>query len=109
MVSLVNGCTFRFTSFYGNPNQAYRFHSWNLLQILYRECNESWLCCGDFNEVLDINEVCSFRTRLISQIEARLDRGFGNLSLIQHWGGFLPIIWCLKFLIIYLSLLRLMK
>ncbi|CAN6685673.1 unnamed protein product [Malus baccata var. baccata] len=65
---------------------------------LSRERNKPWLCCGDFNKVLNNNEMQSVKLRSSLQIEdfrrairkvaanvkTRLDRGFGNLALIQH-------------------------
>jgi hypothetical protein len=46
----------RFTSFYGDPVQARRKRSWELLQYLRREFDKPWLCCEDFNEILHASE-----------------------------------------------------
>ncbi|KAI5338017.1 hypothetical protein L3X38_017288 [Prunus dulcis] len=89
-----------------------------------------WMCCGDFNEIMSVDEKSGLRLRSVksglrlrsvSQIEdfqraiddcnllsfdfmdhfftwtnnrknytkvqARLDRGFGNLALLQQWGN----------------------
>lgn len=86
------------------------------------EVQRPWLCCGDFNEVLDLREKVGGACKPMWQIEnfrrvvedcglfqfcfssfeftwdnrrsgdanikERIDRGFGNLPLIQQWGGF---------------------
>ncbi|CAB4304064.1 unnamed protein product [Prunus armeniaca] len=115
--------TFRVTGFYGHPDQTQRHHSWELLWNLGRVGLGPWLCCGDFNEVMECNEksgsrlrrdvqmedfkqaitdCCLFQFEFIgypftwsnkrkdtAHVEARLDRGFGNLALLQHWGNFM--------------------
>ncbi|KAL0350238.1 UNVERIFIED_CONTAM: hypothetical protein Sradi_4173000 [Sesamum radiatum] len=42
----------RFTGFYGNPDVSKRKKSWMQLVRLSQDRNLSWLCLGDFNEVL---------------------------------------------------------
>ena len=43
----------RFTGFYGNPDSTQRFHGWNLIRQLSHMSALSWLCMGDFNEILN--------------------------------------------------------
>ncbi|KAF7825238.1 ribonuclease H [Senna tora] len=44
--------TWRFTGFYGFPDEAYKKLSWKLLQDLNNASNLPWLCSGDFNEII---------------------------------------------------------
>ncbi|CAL8151990.1 unnamed protein product [Prunus armeniaca] len=121
-VTMNTSVTFRVTGFYGHPDQTQRHHSWKLLRRLGRVDLGPWLCCGDFNEVMECNEKSGSRLRRDAQmedfkmaitdcclfqfeftgypytwsnkrkdtahVEACLDRGFGNLALLQHWGNF---------------------
>ncbi|XP_012847426.1 PREDICTED: uncharacterized protein LOC105967373 [Erythranthe guttata] len=48
--------TWRFTGFYGNPNETLRHQSWNLLRKLSELSNKAWLCAGDFNAMLSNSE-----------------------------------------------------
>ena len=45
-----------FTRFYGDPNPFHGIHSWNLLRRICEFHIGPWLCGGDFNEVLNIEE-----------------------------------------------------
>jgi hypothetical protein len=45
--------TWQLTCFYGNSNVALRGESWKLLTYLSRITSLSWLCVGDFNEILN--------------------------------------------------------
>ncbi|XP_074278676.1 uncharacterized protein LOC141602272 [Silene latifolia] len=47
----------RLTGFYGWPLVQDRYLSWQLLRILAEEDHSSWLCIGDFNEILFANEM----------------------------------------------------
>lgn len=44
------------TGFYGHPNSAKRGETWHLLRALNPTQNVPWLCVGDFNEIININE-----------------------------------------------------
>lgn len=44
--------SWRFTGFYGNPEDDKKALSWNLLSILKNQSDLPWLCAGDFNEIL---------------------------------------------------------
>lgn len=37
---------------YGWPDTAQRDQTWQLLRALRNMVNDSWLCCGDFNEIM---------------------------------------------------------
>jgi hypothetical protein len=46
----------KFTGFYGNPNNAKRSESWDLLRLLKSFQPTAWLCAGDFNEIIEQKE-----------------------------------------------------
>ena len=45
-----------FTGFYGLPETRKRGESWKLLENLSRRSNLSWVCMGDFNEIMYAKE-----------------------------------------------------
>ena len=45
-----------FTGFYGEPETASREHSWNLLKDLSHRHSLPWICLGDFNEIVRLEE-----------------------------------------------------
>ena len=51
-----NTAVWRFTGFYGHPDQAQRKHYWTLLRRLAGMYDLPWLCMGDFNAVLSDDE-----------------------------------------------------
>ena len=46
----------RFTGFYGDPETANREHSWSLLRDLSQQLALPWICMGDFNEIIRLEE-----------------------------------------------------
>ena len=46
----------RFTGFYGQSLTHRRHESWTLLRQLYEQTNLPWICAGDFNEILSLDE-----------------------------------------------------
>ena len=46
----------QFIEFYGKSKTKKRFESWDLLRSLDRTFQISWLCVGDFNELIRSNE-----------------------------------------------------
>ena len=46
----------RLTGFYGWPDEMMKHKSWQLLKHLHTRHSIPWLCCGDFNEILNSNE-----------------------------------------------------
>ena len=45
-----------FTGFYGQSLTHRRHESWALLKQLYQQLDLSWICIGDFNEILSLAE-----------------------------------------------------
>ncbi|CAA0810691.1 Unknown protein [Striga hermonthica] len=59
----------QFTGFYGQPKAVNRHHMWNLIRRLKPLSNLPWLCGGDFNETLLLEERCggAFRNQAYSR------------------------------------------
>ncbi|KAL5542394.1 hypothetical protein UlMin_010104 [Ulmus minor] len=103
----------RFSGIYGDPNPNQRKNTWELIQRLCLVDHGPWLCCGDFNEILDASEklggrekpqcgIDNFRRSIDlchlidlgfegddcftwsnGQVFERLDRFFGNHSWLE--------------------------
>ena len=56
-IGVSNGSNmWRFTRFYGSPEVSQREKSWDKLRHLKNLSSLSWLCAGDFNEILGNDE-----------------------------------------------------
>ena len=64
-----NGFSWRYTGFYGYPETHLREESWKLISFLNSQYCLSWFCCGDFNEILSMNEKAGGAQRSQRQIE----------------------------------------
>ncbi|KAL5541995.1 hypothetical protein UlMin_009705 [Ulmus minor] len=103
----------RFSGIYGDPNPNQRKNTWELIQRLCLVDHGPWICCGDFNEILDALEkfggrgkpqcgIDNFRRSIDlchlndlgfegddcftwsnGQVFERLDRFFGNHSWLE--------------------------
>ncbi|XP_073355407.1 uncharacterized protein [Aegilops tauschii subsp. strangulata] len=51
-----DGFKWRFTGIYGEPKMEKKVKTWRLLRNLKNQNDKSWLCAGDFNEVLHVWE-----------------------------------------------------
>ena len=51
-----SGFKWRITGFYGNPETHRRKESWDLLRSLSQKYQLPWLCFGDFNEIVSVEE-----------------------------------------------------
>ncbi|KAL0447807.1 UNVERIFIED_CONTAM: hypothetical protein Slati_1908600 [Sesamum latifolium] len=52
IVSEIGEAGWRFTGIYGQPDAARRGETWQLLKHLSRLSSRSWVCAGDFNEIM---------------------------------------------------------
>jgi hypothetical protein len=52
----INDVPWKFIGFYGHPVPAKRHITWSLLQILAQFNPLSWVCIGDFYEILTSSE-----------------------------------------------------
>ncbi|VVA28247.1 PREDICTED: reverse mRNAase [Prunus dulcis] len=59
----------RVTGLYDHPDSDQHRHSWELLRHLSCITTASWLCCGDFNEVLSVDEKSGNKPPSKSHIE----------------------------------------
>ena len=51
-----SGLKWRIIGFYGQPEAHKRKESWDQLKALNRKFQLPWICFGDFNEILSMNE-----------------------------------------------------
>jgi exonuclease III len=58
----------KFTGFYGHPDTSKRRESWSLLKYLHQLSPSSWLCAGDFNEILEETEKWGGRRKALRQM-----------------------------------------
>uniref|UniRef100_C6JRM0 Uncharacterized protein n=1 Tax=Sorghum bicolor TaxID=4558 RepID=C6JRM0_SORBI len=63
----------RLTGFYGEPRWERRRESWYLLRFLRAQSSDPWLCLGDFNEVLAMEEQMGANEREMWQVTAFQD------------------------------------
>ena len=54
----------RFSGIYGDPNPTQRKNTWDLMQSLCFVDDSPWICCGDFNEILDKSEKFGGREKM---------------------------------------------
>ncbi|KAL0318239.1 UNVERIFIED_CONTAM: hypothetical protein Scaly_2851700 [Sesamum calycinum] len=59
----------RFTGMYGEPDTCKRDSTWRLLSHLHSQSARSWLCAGDFNEILDQSEKLGGPPRPVWQLQ----------------------------------------
>jgi hypothetical protein len=64
------GVHWRLTGFYGHPERALRYHSWNLLRHLCQSQVSPWLVLGDFNEIMQLEEKWGGQDRSVAQMTA---------------------------------------
>jgi hypothetical protein len=59
----------KFTGFYGHPDAVKRHEAWDLLRKLRRFQPIPWICIGDFNEVVGMDEKMGGSVRSENQIK----------------------------------------
>ena len=69
LISSTDILPWRFSNIYGDPNPNQRRNTWDLLQRLCFMDTGPWLCCGDFNEILDNSEKLGGREKSQSSID----------------------------------------
>lgn len=63
-----NGSYWRCIRIYGHPESDQKKHTWTLLRRLATLSSLSWLCFGDFNEVLNLNEKIRGREKMANMV-----------------------------------------
>ena len=63
------GFKWQITGFYGHPETHRRKESWNLLRDLNRRYKMPWMCFGDFNEIVSMEEKKGGAVRSQRQME----------------------------------------
>ena len=63
-----NGSLWRCTRIYGHPETDQKQHTWTLLRRLAKLFSLLWLCLGDFNEILKLDEKTGKNDRRVSSI-----------------------------------------
>ncbi|KAF5464321.1 hypothetical protein F2P56_014405 [Juglans regia] len=67
----ISGVSWHLSAIYGHPEVNLRRDTWDLLHLLKDRFDGPWLCCGDFNKILERSEKFGGRERPASQM-----RGF---------------------------------
>lgn len=62
------GSLWRCTGIYGHPETDQKQQTWTLLRRLVGLFSLPWLCFGDFNEILQLNEKTGKNNRRVSSI-----------------------------------------
>ena len=65
-----NGFKWRVTGFYGHLDTHKRYESWNFLAFLHNQFQLLWLCFGDFNKILFMEEKFGGVTRSQQQMSS---------------------------------------
>ncbi|KAK1652758.1 hypothetical protein QYE76_070563 [Lolium multiflorum] len=58
----------RLTTWYGEANRSMRFKTWDMMRYLKADCDLPWVSIGDFNEVLQREELMGPNDREMSRI-----------------------------------------
>ena len=86
IVNFENGSFWRCTGVYGHPEAEQKHNTWTLLRRLASLSPLPWLCFGDFNEILLLNEKTGRNNRCVSAVNnfraAVRDCGLSDLGCI---------------------------
>lgn len=83
----------RFTGFYGKPETTNRENSWSLLRSLCQRSSLPWVCLGDFNEILLVEEKQGWLDRPEKQMQGFRDALDDCQLKDLGFSGF-PFTWC---------------
>ncbi|KAF4403071.1 hypothetical protein G4B88_027842 [Cannabis sativa] len=81
------------TCFYGHPDATQRKFSWELLRNIKEEVHGSWLCIGDFDEVVSLSEKVGGRIRRDVAMED-FRKVIDDCSLIDFCSSKTDLTWC---------------
>ena len=92
--AILEGGSWRFIGFHGDLETSKRYKSWDLLRQLKEVNRLPWLCVGDFNEIISMDEKIRGTVRPESQMlqfrETLADCNFQELKVIGGkftWAG----------------------
>jgi hypothetical protein len=68
IVSVTGGEPWRLTCVYGEAQAHLHFKTWDILKFIKSAYPHSWMCIGDFNEVLHQSEHVEVQERSLAQI-----------------------------------------
>ena len=85
--------TWRFMGFYGDRETASWENSWSLLRTLSHQFNLPWVCIGDFNEILFVDEKQGWLARPEKQMQ-RFREALDYCRLKDMGFNGFPFTWC---------------
>ncbi|XP_042974569.1 uncharacterized protein LOC122306196 [Carya illinoinensis] len=90
-----SGVSWHLSAIYGHSETPLKQNTWNLLRLLNDQMSRPWLCCGDFNEILDLSENLGGRVRPASQMRGFRDaldycqlRSIPAVGPLYTWSNF---------------------
>ncbi|KAL8124615.1 hypothetical protein AgCh_012314 [Apium graveolens] len=87
-INMENGSSSHLTGLYGEPNQALRFRTWDLLRNLARDSNLTWYVIEDINNMVNTRDKIGgsqYPSWLIDGFnEALQDAGLIDMELVGH-------------------------
>lgn len=95
VVNEVNGKKWRCTGIYGNPESMQKRHTWTLLRRLAGLFNYPWLCFGDLDEILNLNEKLGGNDRCLNMV-ADFREAVNDCSLVDLGCKGYPFMWSNK-------------
>ncbi|KAH9742578.1 pentatricopeptide repeat-containing protein [Citrus sinensis] len=87
-----NGSLWRCTGIYGHPETDQKRHTWTLLQRLAGLLSLPWLCFGDFNEILKLDEKTGKKDRCMASINEFCEAVYGCDLKDLGYNGY-PFTW----------------
>ncbi|KAF5458321.1 hypothetical protein F2P56_022356 [Juglans regia] len=91
----ISGVSWRLSTIYRHPEINLRRDTWALLHLLKDQLDGPWLCCGDFEEILENSEKLGGRERPASQMRGFRDaldycqlRSIDAVGSLHTWSNF---------------------